>query len=1367
METPSAEASGHFEHGDFLYNGPEGSKEEKDAWCEENVPASGTITIIKEVRGAGDQEYPSDWSFDFLGLGDFTLHQDSDPFSDTFVVGEYSVEEDTPLPDNWKLVGVDCDGHNDATINEDDSVTIDLSEDSDVTCTFTNEYRAPQEPKNEVNLHAQKIVCDNETDLPNWGGANTEVIDADTAADWVAQHESCDLVPWDFEWSYGDVGNPGDNLTTTGGAGWNAFDSGEAVVDVSEVPNNQIRVREIPQEGYIPFTGQNTDQDVSAEMYCTTDTVNYDNWEWISNPESGSDYYCVAWNVPTEPQVEGCTLDLFSDTQDWVEEAGAYAVPTWVHGSWTSIPGATWIWKTEEAENPRDGDTYTFKKMFNWTGGTVLAGDLEIATDNSYEIKLNGSPVASDATIDNFSSSDSHNLSGSVQNGLNTLEVTVENWPWDTDDSHTNPGGLLYHFALEGDARYCGEIVDEEPEDDMCELTIVSDENSLVLEGGPSAATIIKQAILDQYAGAWTASILGAKWIWDNEDAAGTYVRTFEREFEWNGPIDSAILDVASDNSYRVWINNVPVPEEFPGQQNEEYNYAIAHQDQYDVKTFIQDGTNTLKVEVDNWHVVGGALYKLEITGASEDCDPTPEPGMCELTIVSDTTNVVVENGDTPALEIIPVGPWSASIPGATWIWDQKDESDYGVGGPIRTFEKEFEWDGPITSAILDIAADNSYKVWINEERIPQEFSYVNNDWQTNFCDFVGDLVGQQCEEYNYNNQYQDQYDVASYIDQGTNVLKVEVYNWHAYAGALYKLEITGDAESCEPPPQDLPECSDGVDNDQDGNIDMADLGCDNPEDDDDESDDPEQCEAGAGWADEVVESDQGLEKDGDPVKDARSIEESVLGEPEPPTVNPDSGFYSLGFGGSITVKFDQFVENVEGNDLSFHEVTSGRNSYPEELADVEVSQNGVDWEYIGTVSSKDMNGVGLLDFNSTGWSWIRYVRITDVTNPDIHTDGNADGYDIDAIDATWTVCDEPKPQGSDVTVCKYEDSVEGPKLGGWTVWLDEAVEDLFAFVVYDEDKHDYDGVTGEGDALGCVVFENIPYGTYELGEDMEDGWHYVGGDAGTVDIDEPTEEFVLINSEDGGGSNGDGGSITIFKEDVSNTDQKFEFTSDLGGFTLGDNEQEVFSGLSAGEYAFNEIVPQDWSNPVVSCDDDNSGEGESDDLVVILEDDEDVVCTFQNRLPDSPTPSSSTSGGGGTSYRRSGGSSNSGGQVLGAATDFCPFLRDYQHISFQNDPYEVNKAKAFFNAYMSKNLSLNGIFDQDMFSAVVEFQQMFKPDVLDTWASQFAFLDDEPTGYLYQTTRWKINSIMCPGYEAFPTELIPDSRGSSVARAQ
>lgn len=181
----------------------------------------------------------------------------------------------------------------------------------------------------------------------------------------------------------------------------------------------------------------------------------------------------------------------------------------------------------------------------------------------------------------------------------------------------------------------------------------------------------------------------------------------------------------------------------------------------------------------------------------------------------------------------------------------------------------------------------------------------------------------------------------------------------------------------------------------------------------------PPPCVEGETWADEVISSTQGTRKDGSAVLANRTNPDNALGTPDG-NGNAGTGFFSLGVDGVITVKFDKYVENVDGDDLSFHEITNGRDSYPEEKASVEVSQNGVDWETIGTVSSTAVNGVAYLDFDSTGWSWIQYVRITDTTDFALHAN-DADGYDLDAVDATNGLCDEPteESQPAIITVTK------------------------------------------------------------------------------------------------------------------------------------------------------------------------------------------------------------------------------------------------------------------------------------------------------------------------------------------------------------
>jgi hypothetical protein len=163
----------------------------------------------------------------------------------------------------------------------------------------------------------------------------------------------------------------------------------------------------------------------------------------------------------------------------------------------------------------------------------------------------------------------------------------------------------------------------------------------------------------------------------------------------------------------------------------------------------------------------------------------------------------------------------------------------------------------------------------------------------------------------------------------------------------------------------------------------------------------PEPCNSEVGvWSSSVETVSQGTLKNGNVITDAsRTNPDNALG-------TPDGSFFSIGRGGSIVVKFSQPIINKEGVDLSFHEVTNGRDSYPEEKAKVEVSADNVSWFEIGMVSNID-NGTGesYLDMNSSGLESASYVKITDMTDYDLHND-QADGYDLDAVDGTSLICE-------------------------------------------------------------------------------------------------------------------------------------------------------------------------------------------------------------------------------------------------------------------------------------------------------------------------------------------------------------------------
>ncbi|MGC9968111.1 MAG: PA14 domain-containing protein, partial [Minisyncoccia bacterium] len=148
-------------------------------------------------------------------------------------------------------------------------------------------------------------------------------------------------------------------------------------------------------------------------------------------------------------------------------------------------------------------------------------------------------------------------------------------------------------------------------------------------------------------------------------------------------------------------------------------------------------------------------------------------PDACSEVVVSDTTNLV--NGQLAALAATPYNPlWTASIPGAAWIW----ETPY-VTDPIHeetvTFTKDFVVTGNLVSAELDIAADNSYNATLN-----------------------GITVASDSGIWNFLLENQKHIDALSAVHQGTNHFVFTVTNvsqaggtiYSNPAGLLYKLDV-------------------------------------------------------------------------------------------------------------------------------------------------------------------------------------------------------------------------------------------------------------------------------------------------------------------------------------------------------------------------------------------------------------------------------------------------------------------------------------------------------------------------------------------------------------------------------------------------
>jgi hypothetical protein len=94
-----------------------------------------------------------------------------------------------------------------------------------------------------------------------------------------------------------------------------------------------------------------------------------------------------------------------------------------------------------------------------------------------------------------------------------------------------------------------------------------------------------------------------------------------------------------------------------------------------------------------------------------------------------------------------------------------------------------------------------------------------------------------------------------------------------------------------------------------------------------------------------------------------------------------------------------------------------------------------------------------------------------------------------------------------------------------------------------------------------------------------------------------------------------------------------------------------------------------------------------------------------------------------------------------------CNYLLEYLRYGRSNNPLEVIKLQGFLRNYEGfSNLQITGNFDEATLNAVNIFQERYSQDVLVPWGLE------SYTGYVYITTKKKINEIYCQ--RPFPLTL-------------
>jgi len=253
-----------------------------------------------EVRKLTDPQ-GSNVDFDFTITGPdinevFALKDGESNTFGNLDLGSYTVTE--TLPAGWQMYDIQISGDYTGKTTTSDSITFNLLE-GHVVVTFVNEQKY-------VNLKATKIICPSVDCLPQGGNDpnHPPMITETLINDFLADNPDCTVdYDWEFEWAQQNVNDPITDYSDIpsqygyGGSDWNTF-TGEVSIDIDDITGNRVWIREVLEDGYIPFAGATDDPgDGSAELYAHTDVYNFDNYDYIDNLEAGETYYIVGFNV--------------------------------------------------------------------------------------------------------------------------------------------------------------------------------------------------------------------------------------------------------------------------------------------------------------------------------------------------------------------------------------------------------------------------------------------------------------------------------------------------------------------------------------------------------------------------------------------------------------------------------------------------------------------------------------------------------------------------------------------------------------------------------------------------------------------------------------------------------------------------------------------------------------------------------------------------------------------------------------------------------------------------------------------------------------------------------------------------------------
>jgi len=90
--------------------------------------------------------------------------------------------------------------------------------------------------------------------------------------------------------------------------------------------------------------------------------------------------------------------------------------------------------------------------------------------------------------------------------------------------------------------------------------------------------------------------------------------------------------------------------------------------------------------------------------------------------------------------------------------------------------------------------------------------------------------------------------------------------------------------------------------------------------------------------------------------------------------------------------------------------------------------------------------------------------------------------------------------------------------------------------------------------------------------------------------------------------------------------------------------------------------------------------------------------------------------------------------------------------MGVENNSWEVTKLQMFLKIVMGYDNPVDGFFGPETDLNVKRFQEQYRGEILDPWYLRGIVPHYEPTGFVYKLTKWKINDIVCPGWDPYPS---------------